>query len=74
MNAPLAFLFLLGAPVVVPQDPVAPPPVTPEQRLQAKLAEPFLRQVDWCMDFDVARQRAAEAGKLVFGYFTTDGY
>lgn len=54
------------------QDP-EPGPQTPEQQLQAKLAQPFLQRAEWTTDWDTARQRAAERGRLILGYFTTAG-
>lgn len=47
---------------------------TPEEQLQAKLASPFLKKASWHMDYDKARDAAADSGKLIFGYFTTAGY
>ena len=40
------------------------------QKLEAKLAEPWLSAQDWTNDYDLARQRSAESGKLIFAYFT----
>lgn len=43
---------------------------TLEERLEAKLAEPWLRLADWTTDYDVARERARAEGKLILAYFT----
>ena len=72
MSATLVVL-LLAALGRGQQEPTAPAP-TPEQQLQAKLAQPFLARHDWSTDYEVARARAAAGGKLIFGYFTTAGY
>ncbi len=71
MSIRLLFALALAIPVAGQQD--QPAPATPEQLLQTKLQEPFLQRVDWCTDYDLALQRAAQADKLVFGYFTTAG-
>ena len=73
MSMRLLFALALAVPVAAQQDQPAPKPATPEQLLQTKLREPFLQRVDWCTDYDLALQRAAQADKLVFGYFTTAG-
>lgn len=36
----------------------------------AKVAEPWFTSNAWTDDYDVARQRARESGKVIFGYFT----
>jgi hypothetical protein len=36
----------------------------------AKVAEPWFTMNPWTDDYDVARQRAKESGKVIFGYFT----
>ena len=43
---------------------------TLEERLEAKLAEPWLRLAGWTTDYDTARARAKAEGKLIFAYFT----
>jgi hypothetical protein len=43
---------------------------TLEERLEKKLAEPFVKNAAWELDYDAARKRAGETGKLVFAYFT----
>ncbi|MCA8941806.1 MAG: hypothetical protein KDB80_04535 [Planctomycetes bacterium] len=35
-----------------------------------KLAKAFLKNGDWITDYDAAKKRATESGKLIFGYFT----
>lgn len=47
---------------------------SPEQLLATKLEQPFLKHVAWSTDWDVARERAAQSKRLIFGYFTTAGY
>ena len=39
-------------------------------KLEDKLASPFLKNADWFTDFDKAKARAKESGKVIFGYFT----
>lgn len=73
MSMRILFALALAVPVAGQQDHPAPKPATPEQLLQAKLAAPFLQRFDWTTDYDLALQRAAQADKLVFGYFTTAG-
>ncbi len=36
----------------------------------AKLAKPVFKKADWLFDYDQARARAKEEGKLLFTYFT----
>ncbi|MHC5065953.1 MAG: hypothetical protein ACYTG5_18485 [Planctomycetota bacterium] len=36
----------------------------------AKLAKPVFKKADWVFDYDQARARAKEEGKLLFTYFT----
>ncbi len=71
MSIRLLFVLALAIPVAGQQNQPATP--TPEQLLAAKLKAPFLQRVDWCIDYDLALQRAAKTDKLVFGYFTTAG-
>ncbi len=40
------------------------------QRYDNKLAEEWLHLGPWTTDYDEARSRARETGKLIFGYFT----
>jgi len=35
-----------------------------------KLAKPVFQKADWTFDYDAARERAREEGKLIFAYFT----
>ncbi|MGE0145576.1 MAG: hypothetical protein AB7I19_20180 [Planctomycetota bacterium] len=39
-------------------------------KLADKLAKPFVKHANWTTDYDAARARAKEEGKLVFTYFT----
>ena len=41
-----------------------------EQKRDAKLAEAWFRANDWTNDYDAARKRARESGKLIFAYFS----
>lgn len=41
-----------------------------EEKLQAKLQEPFVANAEWQTDFDAAKKKAAEEGKVIFAYFT----
>ena len=43
---------------------------TPEERLETKMAKPFLQNAAWETDYDKACERAAADGKLIFAYFT----
>lgn len=54
-----------------PQRPRVP---SEQEKLDAKLASPFLKKVWWELDWDAARKRAKSEGKLILGYFTTSGY
>ncbi len=39
-------------------------------RLESKLSEKWVSSQNWTTDYDLARQRSAESGKLIFAYFT----
>jgi hypothetical protein len=41
-----------------------------ESRLEEKLAKDFVKNADWVTDFDAAKAKAKESGKLIFAYFT----
>lgn len=41
-----------------------------EEKRDAKLAEAWLKNADWITDYDKAREKAADSGKLIFAYFT----
>ena len=41
-----------------------------EAKLQEKLAKDFVKNADWVTDFDAAKQKAKESGKIIFAYFT----
>ncbi|MGE3854790.1 MAG: hypothetical protein AB7K09_23870 [Planctomycetota bacterium] len=41
-----------------------------EEKRDAKLAEPFLKNAEWITDYDTALAKAKETGKPIFGYFT----
>ena len=41
-----------------------------EEKLQAKLQEPFVSNAEWQTDFDAAKKKAADEGKVIFAYFT----
>jgi TRAP-type C4-dicarboxylate transport system substrate-binding protein len=38
--------------------------------LEAKLQKPFMQNAAWQTDYDKARAKAKESGKLLFTYFT----
>ena len=40
------------------------------QKLEDKLAEEWVTLQEWTTDYDLARRRSAESGKLIFAYFT----
>jgi hypothetical protein len=35
-----------------------------------KIAEPWVKNADWILDYHAARAQAAESGKRIFAYFT----
>lgn len=39
-------------------------------RKNAKLAEAWIENAPWQLDYDVAREEAKKNGKLIFAYFT----
>ena len=41
-----------------------------EQRLEQKLAKPFIKNAAWELDYDKALEKAKSSNKVVFGYFT----
>jgi hypothetical protein len=41
-----------------------------KKKRAAKVAEPWFTSNAWTDDYDVAKQRAQESGKVIFGYFT----
>lgn len=41
-----------------------------EARLEAKLAQPFVRNAAWVLDYGKALEESKRSGKLVFAYFT----
>ena len=41
-----------------------------EEKLEAKLQEPFAKNVAWVLDLDEAMKQARESGKPIFAYFT----
>jgi hypothetical protein len=43
---------------------------TLEQKLEAKLKEPFVSNAPWVLDLAEATKKAKEEKKLVFAYFT----
>jgi len=40
------------------------------QRRDAKLAEDFLKNASWILDYDAAKAQAKNNGKPIFAYFT----
>jgi len=41
-----------------------------QAKLEEKLAKEFVSKAAWELDFDKARAKAKETGKLIFAYFT----
>ncbi len=41
-----------------------------EQKKEAKLAEAWVKKANWITDYDKARAKAKESGKLIFAYFS----
>lgn len=41
-----------------------------EEKLQAKLKEPFVSNAAWVLDYADALKQARDGKKVVFGYFT----
>ncbi|MHC4958398.1 MAG: hypothetical protein ACYTGN_08470 [Planctomycetota bacterium] len=41
-----------------------------EEKLEAKLAKPFAKNAEWITDYDAAKAKAVQSGKLIFAYFT----
>ena len=39
-------------------------------KLDAKLAEAWVKKANWITDYDKARAKAKESGKLIFAYFS----
>jgi hypothetical protein len=48
----------------------APEGETLEQKLEAKLKEPFVSNANWVLDYAEAMKRAKEENKVIFAYFT----
>jgi hypothetical protein len=43
---------------------------TMEERLEAKLKEPFAANVPWVLDYAEAMKKAKDEKKVIFAYFT----
>jgi len=43
---------------------------TNEEKLEKKMAKPFVSNVKWETDYAKAREKAAAENKLIFAYFT----
>ncbi len=41
-----------------------------KQKRDKKLAEAWYKANDWTSDYDEARKRAKDSGKIIFAYFT----
>ena len=41
-----------------------------KNKLNKKLAEPWVKKAPWITDYDKARAEAKKSGKLIFAYFT----
>lgn len=77
MRGALALALLLGCvamPASAQERPQRPTVQSEQEKLDAKLASPFLTKVWWELDWDAAKKRAARENKLILGYFTTSGY
>ena len=62
--------FLLAIPLLSASVALAEGPTPLEQKRDAKLAEPWLKQCPWFTDYDKALVEAKATGKPVFAYFT----
>lgn len=62
---PIVGVMLLGALLTA-----TAPAQSNEEKKAAKLAEPWLANASWIMDFDEAKEAAAKDGKPIFAYFT----
>jgi hypothetical protein len=40
------------------------------KKLESKLSEKWVSIQNWTTDYNLARQRVAQSGKLIFAYFT----
>ncbi len=40
------------------------------ERRDAKMAEEFIQNANWILDYDAARAQAKNSGKPIFAYFT----
>ena len=43
---------------------------TLEEKLERKLAKPFVENVAWVQEYDAALAKAKESGRIVFAYFS----
>ena len=41
-----------------------------QEKFDAKMAKPFVKNATWETDYDKAKEKAAADGKLIFAYFT----
>ncbi len=39
-------------------------------KFKKKLTAAFIKKAPWVLDYDAARRKAKESGKVLFGYFT----
>ena len=68
MQSPLkAGAILLGSVVMLAASAAAQ---DLQAKKEAKLAEPWLKNAAWILDFDEAKAGAAKSGKPIFAYFT----
>ena len=47
-----------------------PSPETLQRKYDEEIALPFIAKGGWILDYDDARRRAREEGKLIFAYFS----
>ena len=58
----------LALPIAAQRTP--PTPEQLEERYREELASPFVARGNWVTDYDLARQRARDEGRLIFAYFS----
>ncbi len=63
----IAVLFATSA---LAQGRTPPSQETLKQNRADKVAEEWFTDAGWIDDYDVAREKAKESGKLIFAYFT----
>jgi len=64
-----ALLLLLGASQAMAQGRPQPTQEELAAKRDAQFEAPWFKANDWTADYDIARQRAKETGKLILAYF-----